>query len=81
MACGYLIHVGEMAEDIDQGRQRGEDDGREHVATAELLSDPQINPPPSATSSSPDTKTASSTPAAHRKPGYHSGYYDLKELP
>ena len=30
-----------MAE--DQGRQYGEDDGREHVATAELLSDPGIH--------------------------------------
>ena len=63
-----------MAE--DQGRQ---DDGRVHVATAELpLTDPQINPPPSATSSSPRTKTAN-TPAANKKPGYYSR--DLKDLP
>jgi hypothetical protein len=48
-----------MAE--DQARQRGENDGREHVATAT----PQINPPPSATSASP--------PAADQKPGYYSG--------
>ena len=66
-----------MAE--DQGRQRGEDDGREHVATAELrLADLQINRPPSATSSSPRAKTAS-TPAADKKPGYYSRY--LKDLP
>ena len=69
-----------MAE--DQGRQRGEGDGhdgREHVATAELpLADPQINPPPSVTSSTPRTKTAS-TPAADKKPGYYSR--DLKDLP
>ena len=66
-----------MAE--DQGRQRGEDDGRGHVATAEVpLGDPRINPPPSATSSSPRTKTAS-TPAADKKLGYYSRY--LKDLP
>ena len=63
----------------DQGRQRGEGDGREHVAMAELpLADPRINPPPSATSSSPRAKTAS-TPAADKKPGYYSRY--LKDLP
>ena len=69
-----------MAE--DQGRQRGESDGREHVATAELLADPQINPPPSATSSSHRTKT-DSTPAADKKSGYYSGrgYRNLKDLP
>ena len=66
-----------MAE--DQGRQRGEDDERGHVATTELpLGDSQINPPPSATSSSPRAKTAS-TPAADKKPGYYSRY--LKDLP
>jgi hypothetical protein len=65
-----------MAE--NHGRQRGKDDGREHVATAELLGDPQINPPPSAILSSPSTKTASA-PAADKKPGYYSRY--LKDLP
>ena len=64
-----------MAE--DQGRQRGEADGREHVA--EVLGDPQINPLPSATSTSPRTKTASA--AAGKKPGYYSGRRYLKELP
>ena len=64
-----------MAE--DQGRQRGEDDGRE-----QLLGDPQVNPPPSATSSSPRTKTAR-TPAADKRSNYYSGrgYCDLKDLP
>ena len=60
-----------MAE--DQGRQRAENDGREHVATAELpLADP----------SNPCTKTASA-PAAGKKLGYYSGrgYRDLKDLP
>ena len=63
-----------MAE--DQSGQRGVlDDGREHVATAELLADPQMNPPPNATSSSSRAKTTS-TLAADKK----SGYY-LKDLP
>ena len=68
-----------MAE--DQGKQRGEDDGRENVA-AEVLSDPQIlTTLPSTTPSSPSTrtKTASAPSAAGKKPGYYSK--DLEKLP
>ena len=64
-----------MAE--DQGRQRGEADGREHVT--EVLGDPQISSLPSATSTSPRTKTASA--ATSKKPGYYSGRGYLKDLP
>ena len=68
-----------MAE--DQGKQRGEKDGRENVA-AEVLNDPQITTLPSTTPSSSSTtrsKTGSAPSATGEKPSYYSK--DLEKLP
>ena len=70
-----------MAE--DQGKQRGEDDGKENVAD-KMLGNPQIlttlpSTTPSSSSTRDRTKTASAPSAAGKKPSYYSK--DLEKLP